>query len=50
VRDKASKAHEVLGNDEMPKPGTVVAIDAEFVQMQQVCLFTYYGIELTSFF
>ncbi|PVG02168.1 hypothetical protein CPB86DRAFT_811668 [Serendipita vermifera] len=35
VRDKASKAHEVFGPDEMPKPGTVVAIDAEFVQMQQ---------------
>jgi hypothetical protein len=30
--------HEILGMDELPKPGFVVAIDAEFVQMQQVSL------------
>ncbi|KIM28988.1 hypothetical protein M408DRAFT_329031 [Serendipita vermifera MAFF 305830] len=35
VRDNARKAHESLQVDEFPKPGTVVAVDAEFVQMQQ---------------
>lgn len=28
--------HEVLREDELPKPGTLVAIDAEFVEMQSV--------------
>lgn len=27
--------HELLAADELPKPGTMVAIDAEFVSMQQ---------------
>lgn len=27
--------HEPLGSEELPLPGTLVAIDAEFVQMQQ---------------
>lgn len=27
--------HEPLGSEELPRPGTLVAIDAEFVQMQQ---------------
>ena len=30
--------HETLGQDELPTPGTLVAIDAEFVSMQQVSL------------
>ncbi|EMD34423.1 hypothetical protein CERSUDRAFT_117294 [Gelatoporia subvermispora B] len=34
-RDPAVIKHEVLDKDELPKPGTLVAIDAEFVQMQQ---------------
>lgn len=33
-------AHEILSREELPKPGFVVAIDAEFVQMQQVGLLT----------
>lgn len=28
--------HELLSAIELPRPGTVVAIDAEFIQMQQV--------------
>jgi PAB-dependent poly(A)-specific ribonuclease subunit 2 len=28
--------HDLLRPDELPTPGTVVAIDAEFVKMQQV--------------
>jgi hypothetical protein len=36
VRDKSRIAHELLRSDELPRPGTVVSIDAEFVQMQQV--------------
>ncbi|KAH8117576.1 ubiquitin carboxyl-terminal hydrolase-domain-containing protein [Phellopilus nigrolimitatus] len=35
VRDNASIKHELLGVDELPRPGTMVAIDAEFVSMQQ---------------
>ncbi|CCA66899.1 related to PAN2-component of Pab1p-stimulated poly(A) ribonuclease [Serendipita indica DSM 11827] len=34
VRDPSRKVHELLQLDELPKPGTIVAIDAEFVQMQ----------------
>ncbi|EJD06087.1 uncharacterized protein FOMMEDRAFT_78690 [Fomitiporia mediterranea MF3/22] len=34
-RDNASIKHELLGQDELPKPGTMVSIDAEFVSMQQ---------------
>jgi hypothetical protein len=30
--------HESLRFQEMPTPGTLVAIDAEFVSMQQVCI------------
>lgn len=29
--------HQYLSFNELPKPGTLVAIDAEFVLMQQVC-------------
>lgn len=35
-RDPSLMKHECLGNDELPTPGTLVAIDAEFVSMQQV--------------
>lgn len=28
--------HKVLESDELPSPGTVIAIDAEFVVLQQV--------------
>lgn len=35
-RDKKLMKHELLSATELPRPGTVVAIDAEFVQMQQV--------------
>jgi PAB-dependent poly(A)-specific ribonuclease subunit 2 len=35
-RDPSLIQHEYLDEDEMPKPGTMVAIDAEFVLMQQV--------------
>ncbi|KAA1471282.1 PAB-dependent poly-A-specific ribonuclease subunit PAN2 [Dentipellis sp. KUC8613] len=34
-RDLNAIKHEPLGPDELPRPGTLVAIDAEFVQMQQ---------------
>ncbi|OCH89095.1 PAB-dependent poly-A-specific ribonuclease subunit PAN2 [Obba rivulosa] len=34
-RDPGLIKHELLSQDELPKPGTLVAIDAEFVQMQQ---------------
>ncbi|KAI0811211.1 PAB-dependent poly-A-specific ribonuclease subunit PAN2 [Irpex lacteus] len=34
-RDKKLIKHELLKPDELPKPGTLVAIDAEFVSMQQ---------------
>ncbi|KAG8904957.1 poly(A)-specific ribonuclease [Tulasnella sp. 403] len=33
--DPQSQKHKVLGLDELPTPGTVVAIDAEFVALQQ---------------
>lgn len=36
-RDKNIIQHECLRFEELPKPGTLVAIDAEFVSMQQVC-------------
>ena len=39
--------HELLGLDELPRPGTVVAIDAEFVSMQQVY---HYVVQLYQFF
>ena len=45
-RDKTVIKHELLGLDELPKPGTVVAIDAEFVSMQQVCHIT--GLDLST--
>ena len=35
-RDKELMKHELLSATELPRPGTVAAIDAEFVQMQQV--------------
>ncbi|KAH0830330.1 ubiquitin carboxyl-terminal hydrolase-domain-containing protein [Lanmaoa asiatica] len=34
-RDKSLVKHECLRFEELPKPGTLVAIDAEFVSMQQ---------------
>ncbi|EFI28391.1 PAB-dependent poly(A)-specific ribonuclease subunit PAN2 [Coprinopsis cinerea okayama7 len=34
-RDQGSIRHQLLTPDELPKPGTLVAIDAEFVSMQQ---------------
>ncbi|TFY82963.1 hypothetical protein EWM64_g1049 [Hericium alpestre] len=34
-RDPSVIKHEPLQADELPRPGTLVAIDAEFVQMQQ---------------
>ncbi|KAL0580436.1 poly(A)-specific ribonuclease [Marasmius crinis-equi] len=34
-RDPARIKHECLSPDELPTPGTLIAIDAEFVQMQQ---------------
>ncbi|KAF9228724.1 hypothetical protein BS17DRAFT_724469 [Gyrodon lividus] len=34
-RDKSLIKHECLRFEELPKPGTLVAIDAEFVSMQQ---------------
>ncbi|PFH50685.1 hypothetical protein AMATHDRAFT_144561 [Amanita thiersii Skay4041] len=34
-RDEKLIKHEPLGSDELPQPGTLVAIDAEFVSMQQ---------------
>ena len=36
-RDEALIKHEPLRPEELPTPGTVVAIDAEFVKMQQAC-------------
>lgn len=35
-RDPRLIKHECLRQEELPKPGTLVAIDAEFVSMQQV--------------
>jgi PAB-dependent poly(A)-specific ribonuclease subunit 2 len=35
-RDRKLMKHEPLSVIELPRPGTVIAIDAEFVQMQQV--------------
>ena len=35
-RDLSLIKHQFLGTNDMPKPGTLVAIDAEFVLMQQV--------------
>ena len=35
TRDKKFIKHKPLRPDELPKPGTLVAIDAEFVSMQQ---------------
>ena len=29
--------HKLLEPHELPQPGTVIAIDAEFVALQQVC-------------
>lgn len=37
-RDKALMKHETLSPEEIPTPGTLVAIDAEFVSMQQASL------------
>jgi hypothetical protein len=37
-RDPTGIKHQLLTPAELPTPGTVVAIDAEFVLMQQVCL------------
>ena len=34
-RDASLIKHEPLGSAELPRPGMLVAIDAEFVQMQQ---------------
>ena len=35
-RDNANMKHELLSADELPRPGTMVSIDAEFVSMQDV--------------
>jgi len=35
-RDENLIRHELLSFEELPRPGTFVAIDAEFVSMQQV--------------
>jgi hypothetical protein len=35
-RDPSLIKQQYLASDELPRPGTVVAIDAEFVLMQQV--------------
>lgn len=40
-RDKNLVKHKCLRSDELPRPGTLVAIDAEFVQMQQVHISKY---------
>ena len=37
-RDESLIRHECLSFEELPRPGTLVAIDAEFVSMQQVCI------------
>lgn len=34
-RDSSLIRHQLLQSDELPRPGTLVAIDAEFVSMQQ---------------
>lgn len=36
-RDPTLIQHEFLSPNELPTIGTLVAIDAEFVSMQQVC-------------
>jgi hypothetical protein len=36
MRDKNLIKHECLRFEELPTPGSLVAIDAEFVAMQQV--------------
>lgn len=36
--NKEKLAHEPLTPEELPKPGTLVSIDAEFVSMQKVCV------------
>jgi len=37
-RNPALVKHELLSKEELPRAGTLVAIDAEFVSMQQVCV------------
>lgn len=42
-RDNMFIKHDILQFDELPTPGTLVSIDAEFVSMQQVGTVCEYG-------
>lgn len=47
-RDNAHMKHDLLSMDELPRPGTMVSIDAEFVSMQQVRMSTVIAIILAN--